>query len=318
MRFRTLLLVFLVVTSACAQDVSDAARPSSESRRTVAVTIDDLPTVHAPTLEEKQYITRNLLEHLRASGVPATGFVNEGKLGERADAEQVALLEAWLDAGMTLGNHTYSHASFFTTPLEAFKSEVLRGEVVTKRLLRARGDSLRYFRHPYLNTGPDRATRRDFEDFLAEHGYTVAPVTLDNDEWLYAFAYTKAEASGDTLLAARIGADYLRYMAEVFEHGEALSRDLLEREPAQVLLLHANKLNADYFDDLATMMQGRGYAFVSLEEALEDPAYRLPDEYVGQWGISWLERWWVTQGNSRRGGPNAPQWVHDVAYPDGQ
>lgn len=284
--------------------------------RSVAVTIDDLPVVRGGTPERMQRITEDLLDHLNRYGIPAIGFVNEVNLGEPEQPERVALLEQWLEHGMDLGNHTYSHPSLFTTPLGSFQADVVRGEHVTARLLAERGRSLRYFRHPYLNTGPDRQTRAAFETFLADRGYTVAPVTIDNDEWIYAFAYDKAEEAGDTALMRRIGKDYVRYMEEVFGFYEQLSQDLLGYEPPQVLLIHANALNAAYLDELAEMMRSRGYAFVSLDDALRDPAYALPDEYVGQYGISWLTRWWLTRGNKRRAEPSGSEWVERIAYPE--
>ena len=217
------------------------------------------------------------------------------------------MLEEWLGAGYDLGNHTYSHYSLYRTPLADFQADVVRGEVVTSQLL---GEQPRYFRHPYLNTGPDLETKTEFEQFLAERGYTVAPVTIDNDEWIYARAYARAQAAGDSTLAARVGADYVRYMDEVFAFYEGLSNDLLGREPMQVLLIHGNALNADCLDEIAEMMQARGYRFISLEEALQDPAYDLPDEYVGESGLSWLQRWWITQGNEQREGRSyPPKWV---------
>jgi hypothetical protein len=60
---------------------------------------------------------------------------------------------------------------------------------------------------------------------------------------------------------------------------------------AQTLLIHANFINSDYLDDLIEMFRRRGYRFVTLEEALKDDAYRLPDTYIGPAGISWLHRW---------------------------
>ena len=293
-----------------------ASSPSAETLRTVAVTIDDLPTVRGETAERRQRITDGLLAHLAAHRIPAIGFVNEQKMGEPAPhPDQVAMLERWLDAGLELGNHTYSHPSLFETPLADFQDDVLRGERVTRRLMAQRGDTLRYFRHPYLNTGPDTTTKAAFEQFLAAHGYTIAPVTFDNDEWIYALAYDRAEAAGDSALARRVGEDYVRYMDETFAFYEAFSRDLLGREPAQILLIHANALNADYLGALADALERRGYRFVSIGEALRDPAYALPDRYAGRAGISWLQRWWITQGHEPRWGPEIADWVNAVAYP---
>jgi hypothetical protein len=106
-------------------------------------------------------------------------------------------------------------------------------------------------------------------------------------------------------------------MAEVFGYYERLARSLLGREPAQVLLLHANALNADWLDELAAMIAGRGYRAVTLNEALRDPAYALPDEYVGPRGPSWLERWARTRGIDPGAPPTVPEWVMGAGRPAG-
>ncbi len=294
------------------------AQEAPHSARTVAITLDDVPATRNRTLAEMQQITTGLLTHLNAFDISAIGFVNEAKLGDPVEPERIALLEQWLDAGQALGNHTYSHPKFYDTPLETYQADVLRGEIVTKQLLAERGQQLRYFRHPYLSTGPDLATKTAFEQFLASHGYMVAPVTIDNDEYIYALAYENAVADQEEDLAARLGDDYVRYMAEMFSYFEHYATAMLGREPPQVLLLHANTLNADYLGDLAQMIQGRGYQFVSLEVALRDPVYTLTDGYIGERGPSWLQRWAITQGNEPMDvdaePPQVPRWVRTAAF----
>ena len=71
---------------------------------------------------------------------------------------------------------------------------------------------------------------------------------------------------------------------------------LFGREIAETLLIHANFINSEYIDDLALMFRKRGYKIVSLDEALKDDAYRLPDTYIGPAGISWLHRWALERG----------------------
>jgi peptidoglycan/xylan/chitin deacetylase (PgdA/CDA1 family) len=258
--------------------------------------------------------TRKLLAAATERGVPVVGFVNEGKLfvdGESpAQAEERrAVLKMWTDAGFELGNHTYSHESLNTTPLADFEKDVVRGEPVVRGLLAEKGKTLRYFRHPFLQVGLDLEKRRAFESFLSERGYTVAPVTIDNDDYVYAAIYADALRRGDRAAASRIGEDYLRYMDTVFAFVEDVSRRLLGREVRQVLLVHANTLNADLFDRVADALKARGYGFIALEDALKDDAYRLPDDYVGRWGISWLHHWELTSGRKRSPSPDPPDWV---------
>jgi peptidoglycan-N-acetylglucosamine deacetylase len=278
--------------------------------REVAVTFDDLPAQlgNARVAE----INRKLVESITRHKIPAVGFVNEGRLfvpGESdARVAQIALLRLWLDAGLELGNHTFSHIQIDSNYLAAYQEDVIRGETVTKRLLQEKGRKLRYFRHTQLRTGPTPEYERDLNRFLARRGYTVAPVTIDNQEWVYAAAYAAARRHGDRENVERIAREYFKYMEEIFAFFEQLSTDFLGYEVKQTLLLHANELNADHFDALAEMMKQRGYRFISLEEALKDPAYRLPTAHTRQ-GLSWLHRWRLAKGLKMRSEPRDPEWL---------
>jgi len=76
-----------------------------------------------------------------------------------------------------------------------------------------------------------------------------------------------------------------------------------------VLLIHVSQLNADCMPELLKMMEHRGYRFVSLEAALKDDTYRLPDTYSGKGGISWLHRWSASRGIPNKGEPDEPTWI---------
>jgi peptidoglycan/xylan/chitin deacetylase (PgdA/CDA1 family) len=281
----------------------------------VAITIDDLPAVRITSLADARRMTTRLLDQLSYLGVPAIGFVNEGKLdavpGEKP--ERIGLLTAWLDAGHELGNHSYSHLRFYSANTEDFQADILRGEQITRPLMAARGKTLRWFRHPTLNTGRTAQARDSMDQWFSRQRYQVAPVTIDNDEFVYAAAYDRARARADSALMRRLGEDYIRYMEEVFGHSERLSLSLFGRPIAHTLLLHANWLNADYMTPLIGMMTARGYRFVTLGEAMADSAYRHPDRYIGARGPSWLERWAVTRGHSPEPPPGVPPWVQRAA-----
>jgi peptidoglycan/xylan/chitin deacetylase (PgdA/CDA1 family) len=285
----------------------------------VAVTFDDLPmTSMRYELETLRAITAKLIDGIRRSEVPAIGFVNEDKLltDGKTDPAKVALLRQWPDAGLELGNHTYSHPDLHRVELTEFQQDVLRGERVTRELMRQQGLELRYFRHPFLHTGRSLETKRALEAFLDRHGYRVAPVTHDNSEWIFARAYDRAVDRDDRETMKRIGGSYVEYMEKKFAYFEHQSTELFGREIRQILLVHANRLNGDYFDELARMIRSRGYAFVSLESALEDPAYASEDAYTGPAGITWLHRWALTRGVERSffaGEPATPRFVMQQA-----
>lgn len=258
----------------------------------VALTFDDLPVAgRTRSTDDAAAITRRLLAGLRRHHLPATGFVNEIKLEGADRPARVALLVRWLDAGMDLGNHGYSHLSLTTTPVDAYIADVARGETVTRALLAARGRGERWYRHPYLETGPTLEIRRRFEGWLAARGYRVAPVTMENSDWAFATAYDAAVLRGDAAGAAHIRAEYLDFTGRIVAWYRAAATGLLGREPAFVFLLHASRLNADSIPALSSILAANALHAVTLDAAMTDAAYGIADDYAGPNGDQWLTRW---------------------------
>lgn len=305
-----LLCVFLPLVEVAAQKPGQSTAP----KRAVAVTFDDLP-LQGPRLEtgKLRAMTEKLLKSLALHKIPAFGVVTGNKLyrNDRLDPAQVAILRMWLDAGGELGNHTHSHADINIISLTAYQADVIRGEQVIRDLLREKGMKLRYFRHPVLHTGPDEPTRIALQQFLTSRGYTVAPVTIDNQDFVFADIYGRAKRRGDTALMQRIVREYIQYMERMFVFFEEQSIALLGYEPKQTLLLHANELNADHMDALVAMIRSRGYDFISLEEALTDDAYKLPERATPR-GMSWLFRWAAAKGMLLKSEPREPQWILEL------
>ena len=289
-------------------------KPKQNAGREVAITFDDVPLLpRQANVQSYRRINEKLLKSITANQVPAIGFVNEGKLyvGGKPDSARVEVLKMWVDAGLELGNHTRSHSSFQTTSLADYQQNVIGGEIITKKLLQEKKNRIRYFRHPNLRTGKTIEEKEAFEKFLARRGYTVAPVTIDNQDFMFAEVYIRAKNRNDTATMKRIGDAYIPYMEQMFEFYEKLSADWLGYEIKQILLLHANELNADYFDDLVRMMKRRGYKFVTLEEALTDKAYQLPDAQTSR-GLSWLHRWMLAKGEQMKIEPSEPKFITEL------
>jgi peptidoglycan-N-acetylglucosamine deacetylase len=304
---------FVFTVLLCGLAVSFPLHAQNAPLRSIAITIDDLPagTANIMTGAEIVEMTTKLLGALKDQKVPAVGFVNEQKLYKPGEVDdRIKALNLWLDNGFELGNHTYAHTSLNRVPLRVWEEEVIRGETVTSLLLAQHKMKMRYLRHPYLDAGRDLQTRREAEAFLSSRGYQIAPVTMDAWDWMYAGVYHEARRRGDTALQKQLVESYLSYTTTVFDYYEKLSRDLFGYEPKQILLLHGNWIEADHIGELIDLLRKRGYQFVTLEDALGDPAYSSPDEYVGE-GTGWLDHWAITRGHPPQNAPVFPQWVID-------
>jgi peptidoglycan/xylan/chitin deacetylase (PgdA/CDA1 family) len=282
----------------------------------ICITLDDLPVVSYDFKEIKfqQTIVKKLIKTFDTYQIPAIGFVNENKLYTKGelDIEKVNLLKMWLKAGYELGNHTYSHKDYHKVSYDEFTQDVLDGEKVCKQLVQDFDQEYRYFRHPYLHVGLNKDKHDSLKVFLNMHNYKEAPVSIDNDDYLFAYAYSKAMLREDKDLMKKIGKDYVDYMEDKLLFFEGQSEKLLGRNIKHILLLHANAINADYLDELAGRYKSHGYVFVSMKEALTDVAYQTEITKYNNWGISWLDRWALSQGKKGdffEGDPVTPEYV---------
>jgi peptidoglycan/xylan/chitin deacetylase (PgdA/CDA1 family) len=316
---RKLFLVFVCAACALLLAASGLASGAADAQpeRAIAITIDDLPAGAANfmTAAEITSMTTKLLAALKEHKVPAVGFVNERKLFFRWNEvnERIAALNMWLDAGFELGNHTYAHTSLNRAGLKEFEESVVQGETVTRLLQTQHKMTMRYFRHPYLDTGRDLQTRREAEAFLVSRGYRIAPVTMDAWDWMFARVYDDAKKRGDAAAQQEVVKSYLAYTTEVFSYYEKFSKELLGYEPKQILLLHGNNLEAEHIGELFDLLRKRGYRFVTLQDALSDQAYALPDTFVGEEGSNWLDHWAISLGKPPLHAPEAPQAMVDRA-----
>ena len=291
-----------------------------DQKKQVCFTYDDLPVVGYVLLDsiEMHTLTEKLIRSIKQNNIPAVGFVNEGKLFRNGVEVpyQVAMLKLWPANQLELGNHTYSHPDYNQTTFTTFAAGILNGEKVTRRLLNESGLTLRYFRHPFLHMGDSKEKADSLNNFLAEHDYTIAPVTIDNDDYLFALAYARAASKKDIKLMKQIGADYITYMEKKVLYFEQQSEKLFGRTISQILLLHGSQINADYTDALAKMFIRNGYSFISMEDALKDQAYTTEISVFGKWGISWLDRWALSAGKTKdffKDEPATPAHIVEMA-----
>lgn len=194
--------------------------------------------------------------------------------------------------------------------LPVFESEIIKGEKITKRLMKQHGLSPRYFRHPYLHEGLTASDRSALTGFLSQHGYQVAPVTIDTDDWQFDKVYRQAFEAGDREAMKQIKAAYLTHTRNKFAFYDKATKTMFDRDIQQIWLLHADTINSDCLPELLDIAKAYGYGFITLDKALSDKAYQHPNQYFQDFGVSWLYRWDYTDGItldwSKEPEPNIP------------
>jgi peptidoglycan/xylan/chitin deacetylase (PgdA/CDA1 family) len=277
--------------------------------RAVALTFDDLPGPGRFRCDAGQILEvgRRMISTLAAAKAPSAVFVTTNNIcDEIRDSMLGRVVRLWQEVGAEVGNHGHRHLDLSRVPLNQYLADI----GLADSLLRHQGHIRpRFFRHNFLHAGPDTAAANGLDRWLERHGYIVAPVTIDNNEWIYAGAYTWAVVQGDTARMRRLVPAYLEHINQTFAFAESVSVRVVGEEIPQVLLLHANDINGDHLGEVLRLIQRRGYRFISLEEALRHPAYRRPSYYVGTNGISWLLRWSADPAVWRMELPAVPAWV---------
>ena len=287
-----------------------AGAPAPGPRR-IAITFDDLPCAGpCDDDSEARAVTSALLGALGRAHAPAAGFVIGSRVGNRA-----GLLEEWLRAGMDLGNHTWSHLDANRTPAAEYAADIDRTSGLLEPLAARHGARIVWFRFPFTHTGGSAENKAELERILSVRGLRGAPFTVEHEDYLYNSALVAARAKRDHDAAERVKAAYLSHLETLMPFAEGVSRNLFGREIPQILLIHANRLNAECLPAMLRLLASRGYSFIRLEEALADPACRTPDLYVDRFGPSWFHRWGIALAKPfpMRGEPEAPEWVQALA-----
>ncbi len=255
----------------------------------VAITFDDLPlNGDLPPGVTRVQIARDTLALLKARHLPAAyGFVNAKKLEGNPDAAEV--LKIWA-AEEPFGNHTYSHMDLNANPAEAFEREIELNEPALE-LLAGKNSDWHWLRYPYLREGDTVEKRRAVRVFLQAHGYRVAQVTLDWEDYLWNSAYARCVAKKDEKSIAWLKSSYLEIESAYLDVDRELAKLVYGHDINHVLLLHLGAFSSTILPDALELMQKKGFTFVTLEEAESDAAYEGDPDVGSKYGGTLLELW---------------------------
>jgi lysophospholipase L1-like esterase len=258
--------------AAMAEAVPVSLFSSPDPAPKIAFTFDDLP-VHGPLPpgESRMEVISKIIAALHAAGLPPTyGFVNAVHL--EGQPEHSAVLDAWRKVGNPLGNHTWSHINLDEHPLDEVEQDVLRDEPVLQKLMD--GEDWHWFRYPYLAEGSTPEKREAFRDFLNQHGYKVAAVTMSFGDYLWNGPYERCKTKDDAAEVMKLEESYLKAAHESIDYYRSMSHSLYGRDIAYVLLMHIGAFDAEMLPRVLDLYRSKGFEFVSLPEAERDDFYR--------------------------------------------
>lgn len=304
MRFLHCLFLLLVLQTTYAQ-------------KQMAITVDDLPFVGADEDPKRvMNATNEMLKAFKKHKIRSVGFVNEifSIVPESVD-QNIRVLTRWASHKHELGNHTFSHMSLDDVSLENYILDIQKGGTGHANYLNNEylNRPMRYFRHPYLETGNDSLKKYGLEAFLKKDEYIVVPVTIETGDWIFNDVYRKALTSKDHELQDYIGEEYIKFNMECLKYYEELSLEVVGRPMKHIALFHANDLNGKYLGRILDKFKEQGYSFIRVNEALADSAYTHPDRVITKGGFSWLHRWRITAGKKTNlTEPQIPQKIKDL------
>jgi len=259
-----------ILTLCCALFWAFAFTPAKAQQ--IAFTWDDVPAHSAlPPGETRVEIAQKLISAMKEAHLPpAYGFVN----GVQTEREPLStpVLQAWRDAGLPLGNHTWSHPSLNRMSLDDWQADLLKNEPLLKKYMG--GNDWHWLRFPFLAEGETAEKRAAERKFLAEHGYKIAAVTMSFGDYAYNEPYARCVARNDTAAVAQLEASYLDAAGAAIERSRSMAKALYGHDIPYVLLMHIGAFDARMLPRLLALYRDRGFRFVTLEKAEKDPFYK--------------------------------------------
>jgi peptidoglycan/xylan/chitin deacetylase (PgdA/CDA1 family) len=260
-----------------------AVRPRKlSSHPVVALTFDDLPAAGSlPPGGNRTKVATELAAELKAAGLNGVyGFVNASRLESDLDAKHA--LRIWVDAGMKIGNHTWSHPALTDLSAEAYEREIALNEPALAQY--AGTQDWHWFRYPYLAEGDTAAKRNAVREWLRAHGYRVAEVTLNFEDYSWNDAYGRCVAKSDDAAITWLRQSYLESAAAYVKLGREEEQIAFGHEIPNVMLLHATAFTTLMLPDLIDLLRRQGFRFALLAKVERNAAYAMDPGAVFKYG----------------------------------
>lgn len=226
--------------------------------RAIAITIDDLPFVG----DKGNFHLNLIIDCLQKKHIPVTGFI----IADRVNPHNAHVLQRFHDAGLGLGNHTLSHMNLNQVDTETYLNNIEQADQILKPFI----TEPKFFRYPYLAMGQGEKKTKVLY-YLEEQQYHIAPITIDSKDFIFNQQLLSVSEIDRREFFKELLPVYLDYLyIQTLDAEQLHQKKRQQAHPrAEILLIHANLLNAYALCDVISLYEQMGYHFVSLEEALQ-------------------------------------------------
>lgn len=276
----------------------------------LAVTIDDpfmWNGASFPPGYSAESVADSLLEAFDEHGVPGVyNFTSTAPIDENPD--WLGVLDRWVDAGHHVAAHTHEHVSLNWSSAAAYIEDVERNlEVLAPWLDRA---PTRYFRYAFDMWGDDPAKTAEVQLHLARKGLTTAPISTWFYDVQFLVAYIRTLTTRDTEGQSWIRKNFVDTAVTALKDQAAAAREVFGRDPVHIALIHGTPIAGDFYADVLAAYRDHGVEFVTLEEAMTDPANHVAPPTVNRFFRNSTQKWSEYAGVEVANTP--PQVLHEV------
>jgi peptidoglycan/xylan/chitin deacetylase (PgdA/CDA1 family) len=254
--------------------IIQAAMPKQDINSTqVAITVDDLPGIgDLPAGVSRIDVENQMLDAFKKHnlqnvyGMVVVGQVEGRRLGRK-------IINHWIAADNSVANHSYTHSDLAKVSSSFYIADIQNADDYLATIKQY--GSFKYFRYPYLSEGDTLAKRRAVRSYLFNNGYQIAPVTVNFSDYEWNDPYARCLKQNNYQAIAWLKKTYINQALQALDNAHYSSNILFHHDIKNILLIHLGPFDAVMMDDLLTAYEKQGVQFISLPDALTDPAYQL-------------------------------------------
>ena len=278
--------------------------PLSESGPVkVAITVDDLflwPDVGHQNGFSPASCSDSLMRAFAANGVPDV-YAFSATFALDDDPGLTSVLDEWCAAGHHIGGHTHFHACLNWLGAERYIEDIDQShELIEPWVSKA---PTRYFRFAMDMLGDEHSKTDEVLTHLAQTGFMHAPISHWFYDTQFVFPYDRARRLNKVDDLEWLRDKFVETAVSCLRGQVAASQRCLGRIPAHISLIHNSPVAADTYDRVLEAYAEVGAEFVTLEEAMRDPANMIVAPGANPHFRNLTQRWAEVLGVEVEGTP---------------